>query len=224
MYLPELRRVRRISVANRSDAFWGTDIDIDSIWYFNAKPGYWTWRILAEKDILMVAHSGLYQDRGVWGAQRDGSGGAVAFMWSEDVTWERRPVWVVEGLPTGYNQYAFSKRVIYVDREYYNGTFSDMYDQGGELWKSWTQVMNISKKPNTTYMSGPNPDGGYDEEQVFTHNGGVMDMQLTHASMWDCPPGYKENYVPKYDWYFNTAKDWNTPETFTINYLIRSAR
>ena len=42
MYLPELRRVRRISVANRSDAFWGTDIDIDSIWAFNAKPGYWT--------------------------------------------------------------------------------------------------------------------------------------------------------------------------------------
>jgi hypothetical protein len=59
MYLPELRRVRRISVANRSDAFWGTDIDIDSIWAFNAKPGYWTWRVLAEKEVLMAAHSGL---------------------------------------------------------------------------------------------------------------------------------------------------------------------
>lgn len=224
MYLPELRRVRRLSPANRSDAFWGTDIDIDSIWYLNVKPGYWAWRILAEKEVLMVAHSGRYQDRAVWGAKRDGTTGPVAFLWG-DVQWEKRPVWVVEGIPTGFGgQYAFSKRVVYIDKEYFNGSFSEMYDQGGELWKVWTQIMNISKKPMPQYMTGPNPDGGYDEEQVFTHNGGVVDMQLTHASMWDCPPGYAENYVPKYDWYFNTAKPWNTPETFTINYLIKSAR
>src|SRR5215204_2647255 len=35
MYLPELRRVRRISVSNRSDAFWGTDYDLDALWGFN---------------------------------------------------------------------------------------------------------------------------------------------------------------------------------------------
>ena len=33
-----------------------------------------------------------------------------------------------------------------------------------------------------------------------------------------------EYYVPKYDWYFNTAKEWNTPEAFTVNFLIQSAR
>jgi Outer membrane lipoprotein-sorting protein len=30
MYLPDLRKVRRLAASNRSDAFWGTDIDIDS--------------------------------------------------------------------------------------------------------------------------------------------------------------------------------------------------
>ena len=40
MYLPELRKVRRLSIANRSDAFWGTDIYIDSIGTFNAKIPY----------------------------------------------------------------------------------------------------------------------------------------------------------------------------------------
>ena len=219
MYLPELRRVRRISVANRSDAFWGTDIDIDSIWGFNAKPGYWTWRVLAEKETLMSAHSGHYQSRAVWAAAPDGRSGATAFLWSDQVQWERRPVWVVEGIPTGYNQYAYSKRVIYLDKEYFNTSWSETYDQGGEIWKTWTQLMNISTKPSDKYIAAD-----YDEEQVFTHNGQVIDMQITHSSKWDCPPGYDEYYVPKYDWYFNTAKEWNTPEAFTVNFLIQSAR
>jgi hypothetical protein len=229
MYLPELRRVRRMSVANRSDVFWGTDIDIDSIWAFNAKPGYWTWRVLGEKQVLMAAHSGHYQDRDVWGAAPDGKSGAMAFLWSDKVNWEKRPVWVIEGIPTGYNQYtyskrvlyqyAYSKRVIYVDKEYFNTSWSETYDQNGELWKTWTQLMNISKRPSAKYLAG-----NYDEEQVFTHNGQMLDMQISHSSKWDCPPGYKEYYVLKYDWYFNTAKEWNTPDTFSINFLIQSAR
>ena len=40
MYLPELRRVRRISVSNRSDAFWGTDYDLDALWGFNSKVSF----------------------------------------------------------------------------------------------------------------------------------------------------------------------------------------
>jgi hypothetical protein len=228
MYLPELRRVRRMSVANRSDVFWGTDIDIDSIWAFNAKPGYWTWRVLGEKQVLMAAHSGHYQDRDVWGAAPDGKSGTMAFLWSDKVNWEKRPVWVIEGIPTGYNQYtyskrvlyqyAYSKRVLYIDKEYFNTSWSETYDQNGELWKTWTQLMNISKRPSAGYLAG-----NYDEEQVFTHNGQMLDMQISHSSKWDCPPGYKEYYVLKYDWYFNTAKEWNTPETFTINFLIQSA-
>ena len=219
VYLPELRRARRISVANRSDAFWGTDIDIDSIWAFNAKPGYWTWRLLGEKDVLMAAHSGHYQNRDVWAAAPDGKTGVSAFLWSDKVNWERRPVWVVEGVPTGYNQYAYSKRVLYLDKEYFNTSWSETFDQGGEIWKTWTQLMNISKKPSAEYIAAT-----YDEEQVFTHNGQVLDMQISHSSKWDCPPGYKEYYMPKYDWYFNTAKEWNTPEAFTVNFLIQSAR
>ncbi|MGH7822850.1 MAG: DUF1329 domain-containing protein, partial [Candidatus Binatia bacterium] len=31
MYFPSLRKIRRLSIANRSDSFWGLDIDMDSI-------------------------------------------------------------------------------------------------------------------------------------------------------------------------------------------------
>ena len=49
-------------------------------------------------------------------------------MWSDSVNWERRLVWVIEGIPTGYNQYAYSKLILYVDREYFNTSWSETYD------------------------------------------------------------------------------------------------
>ena len=68
MYLPELRRVRRISVSNRSDAFWGTDYDLDALWGFNSKVSFWTFRLLAEKEILAPMHAGGYGER-IWCAR-----------------------------------------------------------------------------------------------------------------------------------------------------------
>ena len=52
--------------------------------------------------------------------------------------------------------------------------------------------MNISTKPSPKYVAAD-----YEEEQVFTHNGNVIDMRISHSSTWDCPPGYDEYYVPK---------------------------
>jgi len=59
MYIPQLHRVKRLGIANRGDSVWGTDFDIDSYWGFNAKLGYWTFRVLAEKEILAVVESPL---------------------------------------------------------------------------------------------------------------------------------------------------------------------
>ena len=134
MYLPELRRVRRISVANRSDAFWGTDMDLDSLWGFNSKHSYWTFRLLAEKDILAPVHIGLYGTRNVWCAEPDGTSGTRAFL-PCNIPWERRAVYVVEGIPSAYSQYAYSKRIMYIDKDFWGMNFAEMYDQGGELWK-----------------------------------------------------------------------------------------
>lgn len=220
MYLPELRRVRRLSMANRSDAFWGTDFDIDSIWGFNAKIPFWTFRLLAQKDMLVSAHSGKYGRRDEWCAEPDGASGMKAFP--PCVNWEVRKVWVIEGTPTGYGgQYACSKRVMYIDTEMSMMNFQECYDQGGQLWRTWYQVLDISKKPN------PNSPREYEEEQIFTHAGGEVDVQTNHMSRADCSANYdgKNNIWDKqYDWYFNEEKPWNTPDTFTVNYLISSGR
>ena len=58
---------------------------------------------------------------------------------------------------------------------------------------------------------------------MYPVHGGVVDMQLNHASHWDCPDGYLYPNVGVKHWYHNVPRDWNTPDNFTINYLIKSA-
>jgi hypothetical protein len=52
-------------------------------------------------------------------------------------------------------------------------------------------------------------------------------MQVNHTSNWDCSANYAETDNPwpkEYEWYFSDPKPWNSPENFTVNYLISSGR
>ncbi len=226
MYLPELRRVRRISVANRSDAFWGTDMDLDSLWGFNSKHSYWTFRLLAEKDILAPVHIGLYGTRNVWCAEPDGTSGTRAFL-PCNIPWERRAVYVVEGIPSAYSQYAYSKRIMYIDKDFWGMNFAEMYDQGGELWKFWFNMFNYVSTPYEGYPVNKLEGAAYDYDDVwaFTPHGQGSDLQLAHATKWDAPSGYSRSASEwTQEWYFNEQTPINTPEAFSVNFLIRSAR
>jgi hypothetical protein len=225
MYLPELRRVRRLSVANRSDAFWGSDIDLDSVWGFASKVSYWTFRLLAEKEILAPVHSGKYGDRSVWCANPDGASGVKAFL-PCNIDWEKRQVYVIEGLPTAYTQYAYSKRIMYVDKDFWNMNYDETFDQGGELWKCWFNIFNFATKPYEGYPTKPLEGGkyNYEDEWPFTPNGMMVDIQTAHATKWDAPSGHVKPDEWLTEWYFNEAVEINTPKAYSINYLIQSAR
>ena len=231
MYLPELRKVRRLSMANRSDAFWGTDIDIDSVWVWNSKLSFWTFKYLGEKKILSTWHSGGYAQREAWCAQPDGQSGIKSFIWC--LPHELRDTIIVEGSPTGFNQYAFSKRILYIDKESLMALTNESYDHGGQLWRSWHQAADVGKTPNSIekaadgsmriVKSGTAEQHEYGWEQIYSTHGSVVDFQLNHTSKWDCPDGYLYPNVGVKHWYFNMPKEWNTPDNFTINYLIKSA-
>lgn len=225
MYLPELRRVRRISVANRSDAFWGTDMDLDSLWGMNAKVTYWTFRLLADKEILGPVHGTDYSTRAIWCNPPDGRHGTSSLM-PCDQPWEKRPVFMVEGLPTGYSQYAFSKRVFYIDKDFWSMNFSEMFDQGGELWKVWFNMFTYGKKPYEGYPTKPLQGGkyNYEDEWPFTPHGMQVDVQTVHTTKWDAPSGYTKPQDWVNEWYFNEATAINTEAAYSVNYLIQSAR
>lgn len=225
MYLPELRRVRRISVANRSDAFWGQDMDLDSLWGFNSKVSYWTFRLLAEKEILAPVHIGKYGVRDAWCAQPDGKSGPLAFM-PCNINWEKRPVYVIEGIPTAYSQYAYSKRIMYIDKDFWGMNFAEVFDQGGELWKLWFNMFDYVAKPYEGYPTKPLHGGkySYEDNWAFTPYGMMADLQTVHASKWDAPSGYVRPTDWVNEWYFNEATPINTEQAYSVNFLIQSAR
>jgi uncharacterized protein DUF1329 len=231
LYLPELHNVRRLSMANRSDAFWGTDIDIDSIWTWNSKLSFWTFKYLGTHKELSAFHAGGYAQREAWRAQPDGTTGIRSFF--ACVPHELRDTVVVEGMPTGFSQYAFGKRVLHIDRESYMAQFNEGYDQGGQLWKMWYMFSDIGKTPHgiergqdrsikVVPTKTTNPPT-YESERLFPTHGGVVDMQLNHVSKWDVPDAYLYPNPGVKHWYHDTPRDWNTPDNFTINYLIKSA-
>jgi hypothetical protein len=225
MYLPELRRVRRVSVANRSDAFWGSDADLDSLWGFNSKVSYWAFRLLAEKEILAPVHSGFYGDHKIWCKEADGTNGILASL-PCNIPWEKRPVYVVEGVPTAYSQYAYSKRVMYIDKDFWGMSFSEQHDLGGELWRVWFNMFDYVKKPYEGYPTKPLEGAQYNYEDAwaFTPHGFIADVQVTHTTRWDAPSGYADPSDWTSEWYFNEATPINTASAFSVNHLIRSAR
>ena len=90
LYMPSLRRVRRLSSAQRSDALFGQDTDVDSYGGYAGQIPWFEWKFLGEKEVLGSFHSENFPVR-----YCDGPGD---FVFCD--AWEKRKVWVVEGKPT----------------------------------------------------------------------------------------------------------------------------
>jgi len=142
------------------------------------------------------------------------------------LNWEKRPVYVVEGLPTGYSQYAYSKRIIYVDKDFWSMNFSEMYDQGGALWKGWVTFFHYSKKPYEGYPINPIPGAkyNYEDEWPFSPYEVVYDMQVVHATAVEIPSGYKKPNEWTNEMAFNEPGMYDQPRTYSISYLVESGR
>jgi hypothetical protein len=210
LYLPALRRVRRLSSAQRSDALFGQDTDADSFFGYAGQIAWMDWKLLAVKDMLGAVHTEN------WPLKRCPGGADFSYC---DV-WEKRPVYVVEGV-SKLPQYAYSKRVLYIDRQGWVTLYSDMYDRAGELWKTWIDMFSYKHKAY---------DGArfsYEDEMPFYGGGSVMDTQLSHATVFPHPDPASND---KECLYFNQGPKGTSPVSpmgaaesfFTIAHLIES--
>ncbi len=166
LYTPVIRRVRRLSSAQRSDALFGQDIDLDSFGGYAGQIPWFEWKYLGNKPMLGSLHG---ENLPPVVCEKDG--GAT---YCEN--WEIRPeVYVIEGA-SKLPGYAYSKRVIYLDKETFIILYSDLYDHNGELWKTVLQSIRNSKRPH------PHVDFEYEEERMFVYAFSVLDTQLEHAT------------------------------------------
>jgi len=208
LYLPTLRRVRRLSTTQRSDALFGQDTDPDSYWGYNGHIAWQEWKLIGEKEMLAVFHGASFP-------MKRCEGGAD-FTFCDN--WEKRKMYVIEG-KSKLPQYAYGKRMLFIDKESMVVGYSDIYDQRGEIWKVWLDNHQFRKKAR------PESKIEYPEEKDFYAGFTMIDIQLGHAT-YTPHPGPD---VPDHDgWYFDSGDKSTTrynpqgsrDEVFTIQALI----
>ena len=201
LYLPSLRRVRRLSTAQRSDALFGHDTDVDSYYGYAGQIAWMNWKYLGERDLLGAYHA--VHNPVKWNEKVD---------WAFDDSWEKRRVYVVEGY-SKLPQYAYGKRVIFIDKESMLVPFSDIYDRSGELWKIWINDWSMRKKA----MDGANVIE-YADEMAFQPAIVMIDMQLEHATKAALP---SLRFPGEQGWYFNQGdKAGISDDWFTVAALV----
>ncbi len=208
LYLPSLRRVRRMSSAQRSDALFGQDIDVDSYGGYAGQIPWFDWKLVGEKPMLASLHGERLPPKP---CEKDGG---MTFCES----WELRPsVYVIEGKPK-VPGYAYSKRVIYVDKETNFIIYSDLYDNAEQLWKVVMQSIRTSTRPN------PKVAYEYKEPRMFIYAFSVIDMQLMHGTRAAIPG---TAFQDEAGWYIDAGfdaaqsagEDW-----FTVAGLVAGGR
>ncbi len=147
-YVPAIRRVRRMTPANRSDGMMGSDMAVDDAGMYDGKVTAMTWKLLRKQELL-VPFVGKDPERivqnedGEWstteyvteivfGYQKEGWQGAP---WAPlNFIWVKRPVYVVEVHPKD-SYYNYGTQYIFVDTENWCPVHKTINDRAGEFWK-----------------------------------------------------------------------------------------
>jgi hypothetical protein len=206
IYLPSLRRVRRLSSSQRSDALFGQDVDVDSYGGYTGQIPWFEWKLLGQKPMLGSLHGEDFPPKPC-----KGDGGATFCE-----RWEMRPrVYVIEGKPR-LDSYAYSKRLIFVDAENFFILYTDLYDKAGELWKVAVNYVRHDTKPN------PNAAVEYPFARDFLYGFVMVDTQLQHGTRAALPglgfpkeAGWYVNYGDK----MGVGEDW-----FTIGAMVAAGK
>jgi hypothetical protein len=173
LYLPSMRRIRKMSATDSQDPIGGTDsiYDDNEGFFHKLSPTIYPYKfeVIAEREYLMPAPTIDGAEYIMSPAKGGGAG---------NVRMERRPIIVVQLTQLNPN-YVYSKRVIYFDKETFLLYNSENYDRKGRLYRSWF-----------------NPYGFIPEFGDFNHSGSVrcmrdyvdihsgMDQDFTFPAFW----------------------------------------
>lgn len=121
-YLPQLRKVRRLSLNERDDPIAGTEMTLDDFTGFLGRVLDHHWKFLGQKTLLHVMNS-----RHPY-ARFYGPNG-----WLPNDRWELRPCIVVEQIPTTTRTYG--SKIFFWDAQTYETVLVLIFDRQGKLWK-----------------------------------------------------------------------------------------
>ena len=129
VYVPTLRRVRRISTAQRTDAVSGTDFTFDDLRSFTGIVPQYEWSCLGKMDLLAPVNSKVQ----AYPQVKDHDFGPYGLSYAND-RWEMRHAVKVRMKPKNPD-HPYRYKDIYLDAQTYVALYSFAYDQKEELWK-----------------------------------------------------------------------------------------
>ncbi|MBI3800739.1 MAG: DUF1329 domain-containing protein [Deltaproteobacteria bacterium] len=156
-FIPALKRVRRLTAANGSDGLFGSDLSHDDPYLFSGKVQYFTWKLVSMQDALVpctfpnpkllhpTGHGYLLEnpkDLLLMGWATPGWGGKA--WWPTNYSFVSRPVWVVEATAKDA-QYAYTRQILWIDRELYVGYYKEAYDKEGQLWRVILNSVSVGR-------------------------------------------------------------------------------
>jgi hypothetical protein len=171
VYIPAIRRLRRMSPANRSDSYLGSDMCADDNWGYAGKVGAFDWKVVRKEETLLPfalddeAPVRLFvNDEGEWetdaagreiilGYQKEGYQGAPWFGTS--AIFVKRPTYVLE-CKARDRYYNYGTQYLWVDAEFYMPVYKVIHDRAGDYWKCLTTFMvALSSEDGKVRMIAP---------------------------------------------------------------------
>ena len=131
LWYSQFRRIRRMSVSQRTDSIDGSDLIYDDEYFWDGQLNRNTYTLKGKKDLLCSRHTDMKAT-----TRTDGQGMV------NGITVERCNTFVVDVINKDPN-YLYSKRVWYVDPETYIILWTEIYDSNGKFWKCFMNNTNL---------------------------------------------------------------------------------
>ena len=129
VYVPTLRRVRRISTAQRTDAVAGTDFTFDDLFSFNGIVPQYEWVCMGEMKLIGPTNTKVK----AYPFEEDHNFGPFGLSFADD-RWELRDAVKLRMIPKNAD-HPYHHKDIYLDKQTLTAMYSFAYDTKEELWK-----------------------------------------------------------------------------------------
>ncbi len=170
VYIPAIRRTKRMSGANRSDPYLGSDFTVDDGNGWLGHTSSMEWKYIEERIGLMCIAKGCTERATSMSKEADGrwlSGESVADIqtgwqvkgstqapWSlVSAIWVPRKFYVVEAIPKD-PYYNMGRMVFWVEKKILWSQYKLMWDIAGEYWKTGIMTFQFMKWKNQTTHAG----------------------------------------------------------------------
>jgi len=155
VYIPDLRRVRRISGSTRTDPVAGTDMIGEDQGGFAGLVTHFDWELIGEQDVLAPIDTRL---RGYPFTEEEDFG-PFGFSTANDVYQLRKAI-IIEMRPK--ERHPYKRKRMWLDKETYQPLYVAAWDKRDELWKlihlahRWSERTDYKDKVKGVFTFLPN--------------------------------------------------------------------